>query len=385
MPLSNGPHMLAIPGPSVMPDRVLRAMHRGSPNIYEGELHDVTASVLADLRKVAGTSGHLAPYICNGHGTWEAALSNVLDAGDKVVLLNTGRFAEGWAAVATSLGAEVVAVTRGDNLPADPEQLRKALQGEDIKAVLMCHVDTSTGIRSDVRAMADVIAELGSEALLMVDCIASLGCDRYEMDAMGADVTIAASQKGLMVPAGVGFVWFNDRAAAVRDKLDRVSPYWDWAPRVEATQGYWQHWAGTAPTHHVYGLREALDMIFEEGLEAIWARHEVLAQAHWAAVEGWGLPMALNVADPAARSCAITSVHLPDGQAGALQDWVKRCGVTLGIGLGRDPMEDWFRFGHMGHVNGHMIMGTLGVVEAGLKALGVPHGPGLSAAAEVLS
>ncbi|PWG16192.1 pyridoxal-phosphate-dependent aminotransferase family protein [Salibaculum griseiflavum] len=378
---ANGLPYLAIPGPSVMPDRVLRAMQRPSPNIYTGALHDLTHSLIPDLKSVAGTTGNAAIYIANGHGTWEAALANVVAEGDRVLVLATGVFCKGWGEMAQGLGVEVEVLDFGECAAVDPDRVEAALRADTkgrIRAVLMVLVDTSTGVLNDVRAVRSAMDAVGHHALLMVDAIASLGCDRYRMDASGADVTIAASQKGLMTPPGMGFVWFNAKADAQRGTLARVSRYWDWRPRVDP-DAYWKYFDGTAPTHHLFALREALDMIKEEGLEAVWARHDGLARAIWAACEVWGQggPLRLNVPDPAARSRAITSVVMEPGQADALRDWVEqKAGVTLGIGLGRDPASAYFRIGHMGHVNAHMVLGVLATIEAALAALDIPHGPG---------
>ena len=386
---ANGLPYLAIPGPSVMPDRVLRAMQRPAPNIYTGALHEMTHSLIPDLRAVAGTAGHAAIYIANGHGTWEAALANVVAEGDRVLVLATGVFCKGWGEMAKGLGVGVDLVDFGDTASVDPAPVEDALRADGagrIKAVLMVLVDTSTGVLNDVAAVRAAMDAAGHDALLMVDAIASLGCDRYEMDAHGADVTIAASQKGLMTPPGLGFVWFNDRADARRGSLTRVSRYWDWRPRVDPDE-YWKYFDGTAPTHHLFALREALDMILEEGLQAIWARHDGLARAIWAACDAWGQsgPLRLNVPDPAARSRAITSIGVEPGQGDALRGWVERtAGVTLGIGLGREPASAFVRIGHMGHVNAHMVLGVLASIEAGLAALDIPHGPGGTAAASAV-
>ena len=227
----------------------------------------------------------------------------------------------------------------------------------------------------------------------MADCIASMGCDRFEMDAWGVDVAVAASQKGFMVPPGLGFVFFNPRAAEARAAVPRVSRYWDWRLRAEPEMFY-QYFGGTAPTHHIYGLRAALDMIHAERIEAVWARHERLAKAIWSACEIWGQAggLRLNVADRAHRSHAVTSLALdaPDGTR--LRQWLEaNAGVTLGIGLGMGTEEDpkgdgYFRIGHMGHVNAHMVLGVLAAMEAGLSALDIPHGSGaVEAAAATLA
>ena len=397
MTLSQGRPMLAIPGPSVMPDRVLAAMHRPAPNIYAGELHEVTRSLVPDLKAVARTAHDVAIYIGNGHAVWEASLANVLSRGDRVLVPATGRFGLGWGEMARGLGAEVEVMDFGKRAPVDMARLEERLaadKGHEIKAVLAVHTDTSTSIRNDIPGIRAALDRAGHPALLMADCMASLGCDRFEMDAWGVDVMTAGSQKGLMTPPGLAFVWFGPKAAAARERANCVTAHWDWKPRAHPEE-YHQHFNGTAPTHHIYGLRVALDMLLkEEGIEAAWARHARLAQAIWAAFETWGQagPLELNVADPAFRSHSVTAVRIGSPHGTALRDWVEqKAGVTLGIGLGMAPPGDpawhgFFRVGHMGHVNAHMILGTLGVIEAGLKALGLPYGPGgLSAAAEVVA
>jgi alanine-glyoxylate transaminase/serine-glyoxylate transaminase/serine-pyruvate transaminase len=397
MSLAHGRHTLAIPGPSVMPDRVLAAMHRAAPNIYAGELIEMTRGLIPDLRAVARTRHAATIYIGNGHAVWEASLANVLSRGDRVLVPATGRFGHGWGEMARGLGAEVEVMDFGLRAPVDPARLEERLAADRahaIKAVLAVQTDTSTSVRSDIAAMRAALDRAGHPALLMADCIACLGCDAFHMDDWGVDVMVAGSQKGLMTPPGLGFVWFNPRADAARERADCVTRYWDWRPRANPEE-YSQYFDGTAPTHHLYGLREALTMlVHEEGIEAAWARHARLARALWAAFEAWGRggPAELNVTDPASRSHAVTSVRIGAPHGTALRDWLtEKAGVTLGIGLGMAPAGDpawhgFFRVGHMGHVNAHMMMGTLGAIEAGLKALDIPHGPGaLEAAAEVIA
>ncbi|MAU52019.1 MAG: aminotransferase [Roseovarius sp.] len=396
MSLANGRAYLAIPGPSVMPEEVLRAMNRSAPNIYEGELVEMTAGLIPDLRDVARTRGRVAIYICNGHGTWEAALANTLAPGERVLVPATGRFGHGWAEVARCQGIEVEMLDFGKRAAVDLGRVEAALRadtGHAIRAVLATHVDTSTSVRNDIRGLRDVLDATGHPALLMADCIASLACDRFEMDAWGVDVTVAASQKGLMVPPGLGFVWFSEKAAEARRRLGPIPRYWDWTQRAEPEMFY-QYFGGTAPTHHLYGLRAALDLIRDEGMEAIWDRHETLARAIWAACETWGTdgPLEMNVTDPALRSHAVTALRIGAPHGSALRQWVQdNAGVTLGIGLGMaepgDPAwHGFFRIGHMGHVNAHMILGALGAIEAGLVALNIPHGTGgLSRAATAIA
>lgn len=396
-PLSGGRPYLAIPGPSVMPDRVLAAMHRAAPNIYAGELHDIVATIFPDLRAVAGTSHHVAIYIGNGHASWEAANTNLFSRGDKALVLACGRFGIGWSESARAIGVDVEMLDFGRAAPVDPARVEAALRADPearIKAVLMTQVDTSSSALSDVAAVRAAIDAAGHPALLAVDCIASLGCDEYRMDAWGVDVTVAASQKGLMTPPGLAFVWFSDKARAACTASDLRTPYWDWTPRAFGSE-FWQLFNGTAPTHQLFGLREALDMIAEEGLPAIWARHDRLARAVWAAFDAWGQgnpDIALNMADPAHRGRSVTAARLGAPHATRLREWTEtHAGVTLGIGLGmaapNDPAYHGFlRVAHMGHVNAHMTLGVLGVMETGMRALGIAHGPGaLDAAAEVLA
>ncbi|MEM6759392.1 MAG: aminotransferase class V-fold PLP-dependent enzyme [Pseudomonadota bacterium] len=391
-----GRDYLAIPGPSVMPDAVLRAMHRGAPNIYEGELVEMTAGLVPSLKRVARTDGHVAMYIGNGHAAWEAALANTVAPGERVLVPATGRFGHGWAEMARGLGAEAQVVDFGRNAPVDMEQLAAALAADtahQIKAVLATHVDTSTSVLNDIAAMRVVLDQVGHPALLMSDNIASLGCDVFEMDAWGVDVMVAGSQKGLMVPPGMCFVFFSDKAAEVRNAMPRVSCYWDWNPR-SAPDGFYQYWNGTAPTHHLYGLRVALDMLEAEGMEAVWTRHDRLARAIWAACDIWatGGALALNIEDPAHRSRAVTALQLTKPLGAQLRRWTEsHLGLTMGIGLGMETDDDpksegFFRLGHMGHVNGHMILGLLGGIETGLSALDVPRGRGaVEAAAAVIA
>ena len=392
MTLANGRPYLAIPGPSVMPDRVLAAMHRGSPNIYEGALHDLAASLWPDLRAVAGTSQHVAAYIGNGHAAWEAANANLFSRGDTALVLATGQFGLGWANSARGMGVNVQLLDFGKSSPVDLDLIEQTLRadtGHKITAVLVTQVDTASTIRSDIIGLRAAMDRAAHPALLAVDCVASLGCDEYHMDAWGVDVTVAASQKGLMTPPGMGFVWFSDKAIAATKTADLRTPYWDWGPRSAASE-FWQYWAGTAPTHHLYGLREALDMIAAEGLPAIWLRHDVLARTVWAAFDCWGAgnpAIGLNVTDPVNRGRSVTAARFGAPHATRLRQWCElRAGVTLGIGLGMaapsDPAYHGFlRVAHMGHVNAHMTLGALAVMEAGMIALGIPHGAGALAAA----
>ncbi|NNU81349.1 alanine--glyoxylate aminotransferase family protein [Halovulum dunhuangense] len=397
MTLAHGRPLRAIPGPSILPDRVLRAMHRAAPNIYEGPLIEMTAEVSRNLRRVARTDGHVAMYIGNGHAAWEGALVNVLEPGDLALVLVNGRFALGWSEMARALGIEVELLDCGTEAAADPARLEARLRADTdgrIRAVLTTQTDTSTSVNNDIAALGAAIRAAGHDALFMVDCIASLACARFEMDAWGVDVMVAGCQKGLMTPPGMSFAFANDRALARRQTMTRVSPYFDWLPRFHPAM-YYQNFCGTAPTHHVYGLHEALTMILEEeGLENVWSRHEAMAQTVWSAVDVWGETgsIRLNVPDPAHRSVAVTTIQTGPGEAERLRRWCEdRAGVTLGLGLGMGgakspPGDSIFRIGHMGHLNPPMLLGTLATIDAGLKALGIPHGGGaLRVASETMA
>jgi len=393
MSLGFGRQYLAIPGPSTMPDRVLGAMHRAGPNIYAGGLLDMVQTLWPDLRAVAGTQQNVAAYIGNGHATWEAANANMFSRGDRALVIATGRFGHGWAESARAMGIEVQMLDFGKSSPPDMGQVEDVLRGDTegrIKAVLTTHVDTASSVRTSIPGLRAAMDAAGHPALLAVDCIASLGCDEYRMDDWGVDVTVAASQKGLMTPPGMGFVWFSDQAKARCAGTDLRTPYWAWGPRSEAGE-FWQYWAGTAPTHHLFGLREALDMILkDEGLEAVWARHEALAGAVWAAFDCWGAGnsgIAMNVAAADDRGRSVTAARIGAPHATKLREWTEfKAGVTLGIGLGMAEPDDpayhgFLRVAHMGHVNAHMTLGALAVMEAGMIALDIPHGPGALAAA----
>jgi alanine-glyoxylate transaminase/serine-glyoxylate transaminase/serine-pyruvate transaminase len=396
MSLANGRHYLAIPGPSVMPDRVLQAMHRPAPNIYTGEMVELTHSLVPDLKAVARTKHNVAMYIANGHGAWEAALVNTLSRGDRILILGTGRFCLGWGEMATAMGVDAQVIDFGQRSDIDMARVAEALAadtGHRIKAVLAVQVDTSTSVRNDIPALRRTLDEAGHPALLFSDNIACLACDEFHMDDWGVDVMVTGSQKGLMTPPGMAFVFFNDKADAARGRANLVTPYWDWRPRVEPDE-YYKYFNGTAPTHHLYGLRTALDMIKEEGLDNVWARHATLARAVWAAVEVWGQagPARPNIAAETKRSHAVTTVNFGAGNGQRLRDWMTaNAGVTLGIPLGGvegadGQKEDFLRIGHMGHVNAHMVLGLLAGLQAGMAALQIPHGPtGLEAAINVIA
>jgi alanine-glyoxylate transaminase / serine-glyoxylate transaminase / serine-pyruvate transaminase len=386
MTLRYGRPQVAIPGPSIVPDRVLAAMHRPMPNIYEGPLLEVSNSLFADLPAVARTSGEVFIVIGNGHAAWQMAVSNTLCRGDRVLVLESGTFALVWGQQAAISGADVEVLPASATGTVDPDAVEERLRadtGHDIRSLLVVLADTASGVRNDIPAIRRAIDRAGHPALLMVDAIASLACDRYEMDEWGVDVTVSASQKGLMTPPGLGLVWANDKALAAHARADARVGYLDWESRRNVDAHY-QLYNGTPPISLLYGLREALDMLFEEGLENAWQRHETLAGAVWAAVDAWHTDDGLecSVPDPARRSHAVTTISTGTVDADALRAVCEdETGVTLGLGIGATDAPR-FRIGHMGHLNPPMLLGTLGSVEAGLHALDAPiGGSGVAAAA----
>jgi alanine-glyoxylate transaminase / serine-glyoxylate transaminase / serine-pyruvate transaminase len=385
MTVRAGREFLALPGPTTMPDAVLQAMHRPALDIYSKEMVDLTDGLLSDLSKLFATKGHSYIYIANGHGAWEAALSNVLSRGDKVLVLESGRFAIGWGNAASAMGAEVE-VLKGDwrraIRPAEVEARLRQDKDHSIKAVVAVQIDTASGAHNDIEAIGKAIKASGHPALFMVDTVASLGCVPFEMDAWGIDVAMSGSQKGLMTPPGLGFVAANARAREVHKTANLRTPYWDWTAR-EGKEHY-NKYAGTAPVHLLFALRQAINMLHEEGLENAFERHRLLAEAVRRAVAVWaeGQVLSFNIAEASERANTVTTVLLSNGHdPNALQRYCKeKCGVVLGTGIG-ELQGQAFRIAHMGHVNAPMILGTLGVVEVSLGALDIPHGKGGTAAA----
>lgn len=379
MSVRAGREFLAIPGPTTVPDEVLRAMHRPAVDIYSGPLLDLTDSLLRDVARVFSTKGRTYIYISNGHGAWEASLTNVLSKGDKILVLESGRFAIGWGENARRMGVEVE-ILKGDMRravrPSEVETRLKADKGGTIKAVLVAQIDTASGVVNDIEAIGKAIRSAGHPALLLVDAVASLGCMPFEMDAWGVDVAMSGSQKGMMAPPGLGFVAASDRAREVHKKAGLRTPYWDWTDR-EGAQHY-QKYAGTPPEHLLFGQRQALDLLFEEGLPNVFLRHRLLAEATRRAIGVWaeGQAVGFNIAEPGERADSVTCVLLNGHDPDALRAYCnKMCGVILGHGIG-ELSGKAFRVAHMGHVNAPMILGTLGVIEMALEALSIPHGKG---------
>jgi alanine-glyoxylate transaminase/serine-glyoxylate transaminase/serine-pyruvate transaminase len=384
MSVRAGREFLAIPGPTTVPDEVLRAMHRPAVDIYSGPLLALTDGLMRDMARVFSTSGRAYIYIANGHGAWEAALTNVLSKGDKILVLESGRFALSWGENARRMGVEVEVLKGGMRRavrPAEVETRLKADKGATIKAVLVAQVDTASGVVNDIAAIGQAMRAAGHDALLMVDAVASLGCMPFDMDDWRVDVAMSGSQKGLMAPPGLGFVAANERAREAHKKAGLCTPYWDWTGR-EGEEHY-RKYAGTPPEHLLYGLRQALDLLFEEGLDNVFRRHRLLAEAVRRAVGVWaeGQVIGFNIIEASERCDTVTPVLTDGHDPDALRAYCnEQCGVVLGHGIG-ELSGKAFRIAHMGHVNAPTILGTLSVIEMALRALGIPHGRGGAQAA----
>jgi alanine-glyoxylate transaminase/serine-glyoxylate transaminase/serine-pyruvate transaminase len=388
MTVAQGREFLSIPGPTNVPDAVLQAMQRPAIDIYSGEMIAITDTCLADLKSLFSTAGRTYIYAANGHGGWEAALTNVLSRGDTVLALESGRFAIGWGEMAKMMGVEVE-ILKGDwRRAVDPAALEERLKrdkGHAIKAVLVVQIDTASGVVNDIPAVRKAMDAAKHPALLMVDCVASLGCMAFDMDGWGVDVAMSGSQKGLMTPPGLAFVAANDKARKVHKSAGLRTLYWDWTFREGEI--HYQKYCGTPPEHLLFGLRKAIDLLKKEGLPNAIRRHALLADATRAAVAKWaeGQVVAFNIANPAERANSITCILLQGADPESLLNYTRdKCGVILGVGLG-DLGDKAFRIAHMGYCNAPMVLGTLGAVEMGLKALGIPHGSGgVQAAVEYL-
>ncbi|MGY3361891.1 alanine-glyoxylate transaminase/serine-glyoxylate transaminase/serine-pyruvate transaminase [Bradyrhizobium sp. GM0.4] len=385
MTVRAGREFLALPGPTTVPDEVLRAMHRPALDIYSQPMVDLTEGLLRDLSRLFATKGKSYIYVANGHGAWEAVLSNVLSRGDKVLVLESGSFAVGWGNAARAMGAEVE-LLKGDWTRAvrasEVEARLRADKDHTIKAVLVTQVDTASGVVNDIEKIGKAVRAAGHPALYMVDAVASLGCMPFEMDKWDIDVAMSGSQKGLMTPPGLGFVAVNERARAVHQTANLRTPYWDWTER-DGIEHY-RRYAGTPPVHLLFALRKAIDMLFEEGLENVFRRHHLLAESVRRAVAVWSKERVLgfNISEASERSDVVTTVLIGNGyDPTKLHHYcTDKCAVVLGIGIS-NLQGRAFRIAHMGHVNAPMILGTLGVVEAGLKSLQIPHGKGGTEAA----
>lgn len=371
-----GRHFLQIPGPTNQPERISRALSRPVIDHRGPEFSQLTHSLLERLGPLFQTTGPIIIYPSSGRGAWEAALVNTLSPGDKVLFCDSGHFAALWSDVATKLGLEVERL-RGDwRQGVDPAAVAARL-AEDragtIRAVAMVHNETSTGVVNGVAAVRKAIDDANHDALFMVDVVSSLASMEYQHDDWGVDVTVAASQKGLMLPPGLGFNAVSAKALAATEAAQLPRSYWDWASVIRMNER--GHFPYTPATTLLFGLDEALTMLEAEGLDAVFARHLRLAEAARRAVAGWGLE--IYCGNPAAHSPTLTAVLMPDGHdADAFRRTVlERFNMSLGTGLGQ-VQGQLFRIGHLGDFNELMLCGTLCGVEMGLQLAGVPHQPG---------
>jgi alanine-glyoxylate transaminase/serine-glyoxylate transaminase/serine-pyruvate transaminase len=381
-----GRHFLQIPGPTNVPDPVLRAIDRPTIDHRGPDFQRLARRVLDGLKPIFGTSGPVVIYPASGTGAWEAALVNTLSPGDAVLMVEHGHFAGLWRDLAQRLGL-AVELLPGDwrqGVDAAAIEQRLAADGERrLKAVCVVHNETSTGVVSDIQAVRRAIDAAGHPALLMVDTISSLGSMAYAHDAWGVDVTVAGSQKGLMLPPGLSFNAMSEKALAAHATARCPRGYWDWSPMLEANgRGFFPY---TPATNLLYGLDAAIDLLMAEGLDAVFARHARHAAATRAAVEAWGLEIFARNLDE--RSASLTAVLMPEGKdadrvrAAALD----RFDLSLGAGLSRLAGKI-FRIGHLGDLNDLSLLGTLAGCEMALEITGTrPAAPGVTAAMRVLA
>lgn len=386
MSLHSGRHFLQIPGPTNVPDRVLRAIDAPTIDHRGPEFAALGQEVLAGMRAVFRTRHPVIIYPASGTGAWEAALVNTLSPGDRVLMYESGQFAALWRRLATRLGLEVEFIPGDWRRGAESARIEAALAHDHthaIKAVCVVHNETSTGAVTQVPAVRAAMDRVKHPALLMVDTISSLASIDYRMDEWGVDVTVGGSQKGLMLPPGLSFNAMNDKALAASKTANLPRSYWSWDEMLAANaKGFFPY---TPATNLLYGLREALRMLEEEGLANVFARHARHGEATRAAVRGWGLE--ILCANPQEVSNSLTTVVMPEGHdANKLRELIlARFDMSLGMGLGR-LQGKVFRIGHLGHFNDLMLAGTLSGVEMGLHLAGVPlKGSGVQAALEVLA
>lgn len=374
----SGRHFLQIPGPSNVPDRVLRAIDHPTIDHRGPEFGELGRAVLAGMQDIFQTSGPVIIYPASGTGAWEAALVNTLSPGDRVLMAETGHFATLWRRLAARLGLEVQFLEGDWRHGVDPGRIEAALRADPgIAAVCVVHNETSTGVTSDIPAVRAAIDRAGHDALLMVDTISSLGAIDYRHEEWRVDVSVSGSQKGLMLPPGLSFNAVSPRALARAQDARLPRAYWDWRDMLAVNEkGYFQY---TPATNLLYGLHEAIAMLKAEGLPAVFARHQRHAEATRAAVRAWGLDILCQEAG--GHRPVLTTVMMPEGHsADRLRAVVlERFDMSLGQGLGK-LSDKVFRIGHLGHFNDLTLCGTLAGVEMGLSLLGVPHRAGGMAA-----
>ncbi|MDC1037117.1 aminotransferase class V-fold PLP-dependent enzyme [Alphaproteobacteria bacterium] len=375
-PYAAGRHFLQIPGPTNVPDRVLRAMDYPTIDHRGPQFAEIGAKCLAGMKTIFKTDSHAVIYPASGTGAWESALVNTLQEGDLVLMVETGHFASLWHKMASRLGLETEFLATDWRRGVDPQQVEDRLRADSenkIKAVCIVHNETSTGSTSRVNEVRLAMNNVGHDALLLADTISSLGSIDFRHDEWGVDVTVAGSQKGLMLPPGLSFNAVSEKALAVASKGGMRRSYWDWEEQIAANKD--GAFPFTPATNLLYGLAEAIDMLHEEGLDNVFKRHDRHAAATRKAVQAWGLEVLCQ--EPKDYSSALTAVLLPDGhnadafRAGVLQNF----NMSLGNGLAKLAGKV-FRIGHLGDFNDLMLLGTLSGVEMGLSLANVPHQKG---------
>jgi alanine-glyoxylate transaminase/serine-glyoxylate transaminase/serine-pyruvate transaminase len=372
----SGRHFLQIPGPTNVPDRILRAMAQPTIDHRGPEFGTLGKEILEGLKPVFKTTGPVVIYPASGTGAWEAALVNTLSPGDRVLMFETGHFATLWKDVAVRFGLVVDYVPGDWRTGVDPAAVETKLREDTthaIKAVAVVHNETSTGVATRVAEIRKAIDAAGHPALFMVDTVSSLACIDYRHDEWGVDVAVSASQKGLMLPPGISFNAVGPKAIAASKAAKLPRSFWDWAPMLrDNATGYFPY---TPSTNILYGLREALRMLNEQGLEAVFARHARHGEAARAAARGWGLELVGT--DPREYSACVTAIMMPAGHdADTMRKLIlERFDLSLGTGLGKLKGKT-FRIGHLGDFNDLMLAGTLAGVEMGLAAAGVPFKKG---------
>ena len=372
----SGRHFLQIPGPTNVPDRVLRAMAAPTIDHRGPEFQELTQEVLVGLGKVIQTRSPVVLFPASGTGAWEAALVNTLSPGNRVLMVETGHFATLWKQIATNYGLDVEFLAGDWRHGVNAAEIEAHLVEDavhSIKAVCIVHNETSTGVTSDVAAVRRAMDSARHPALLVVDTISSLASMNYEHDAWGVDVTVGASQKGLMLPPGLSFNALSEKALSANSTATLARSFWDWQPVLKANeQNFFPY---TPATNLMYGLREALRMLLAQGLEHVFARHHRHAEATRCAVDAWGLE--LLCANPSEYSSSITAIMMPEGHNAErlLRVVLERFDMSLGIGLSKLSGRI-FRIGHLGDFNDLSLIGTLGGTEMGLVLAKIPHQPG---------
>ena len=378
---ASGRHFLQIPGPTNVPDRVLRAINRPTIDHRGPEFAVLGREVLSEIRTIFKTAHPVIVYPASGSGAWEASLVNTLSPGDRVLMCETGHFAVLWQQIAARLGLEAEVLPTDWRHGADPDAVEAALRDDSahaIKAVCIVHNETSTGVASRIGELRQAIDRAQHPALFIVDTISSLASIDYRMDEWGVDVTVAGSQKGLMLPPGLAFNAVSDKALAASRNARLPKSYWSWDDMLAANKsGFFPY---TPATNLLYGLRESIRMLLAEGLERVFARHRRHAEATRLAVAAWGLEVLC--ANPDEHSSSLTAVLMPEGHdADRFRAVVLEAfDMSLGTGLGRLAGKI-FRIGHLGSFNDLMLAGTLAGVEMGLARAKVPHERGGVAAA----